>query len=441
MKLNQDTLTLLQANASAQGGEAGSMSVEQLLKIATNGEYSVTPEQLKELLGNNPEKLNTNFTDALRDQLSSNEEIELLQNLDKSNNPLNAKMQAMGLRPDAQPSSDIELLLQGDLNASSKAELSSNAELNQSLKTPMSIKNSALAQRGPATQSTIEGKSLAQLDIADNSELFVANKNIAQASKPSLNRKVNLTQNFLKNANDTGVFSQSRVQNFQSVLTTDESGMHKVNIKNNVKSVKNDGKKEQVLTDQLSFNNENSNVERLLPNDLAVNSISKSELSNNSGSKIFKLETLQSTDLTNINEVINKISDYIIQSRTSSQPRVEMSLQHQDMGQMDIIVERMQKGSDDLNIIIRGQSEQVRSLLSNNSTELMSNLARAGVQVADLKLEVASSNNSQMSNQFGSSEQGARNGQQQFGSENNQRNHDSQRRQELWDILSEGQAA
>jgi flagellar hook-length control protein FliK len=195
---------------------------------------------------------------------------------------------------------------------------------------------------------------------------------------------------------------------------------------------------------ELNFANNGENLKDATRIDsLNMGEIKSQMIENNASGKVFKLESLSSTELGDTENLISKISDYIIQSKASSEPRVEMSIAHKEFGVMDIVVEKMSRSSDELNIIIRGQSELGRSVLGQNQSELMSSLAKAGVQVADFKIETSSSNSS---GQFAQGEpgQGRQDGSganRDFGSENNQRNHDSQKRKELWDVLYSREAA
>jgi hypothetical protein len=152
--------------------------------------------------------------------------------------------------------------------------------------------------------------------------------------------------------------------------------------------------------------------------------------------KVFNLNNLTNTQDTD--GVMSQISDYIVQAKAAKEPTVNMKVQHQDLGMLDITVNRVQ--NDVVSIAIGTQDNASKLFLGQHRDSLMSHLSQAGVNVSDLKLEQSSA--SKNNNSFDQNQQQASNGQdRQFGSEQNQRRHDQERREELWDLVREKEVA
>ncbi len=129
-------------------------------------------------------------------------------------------------------------------------------------------------------------------------------------------------------------------------------------------------------------------------------------------------------------ELINKISDYIVQRQHEARPNVELTVKHQDLGDINIFVSKNANQSFD--VAINTQSIEGRQFFSQNQTDLFSSLTRSGLNINDLKLE-SSSSFAQSSKDGSSREFGGQNFSQQYHqSQNGQSRQESQRRQELW---------
>jgi len=153
------------------------------------------------------------------------------------------------------------------------------------------------------------------------------------------------------------------------------------------------------------------------------------------GQKIFNLNSI--TNKQDADSIMTQISDYIVQAKAAKEPTVNMKVQHQDLGVLDITVNRVQ--NDVVSIAIGTQDNASKLFLGQHRDSLLSHLSQAGVNVSDLKLEQSS--NSKNSN-LDQGQQHASQGQdRQFGSEQNQRRHDQQRREELWDVVREKEVA
>lgn len=182
------------------------------------------------------------------------------------------------------------------------------------------------------------------------------------------------------------------------------------------------------------------NASELTPitNSLMNNNQSLSPLINTqTPQKVFDLSQLQNTSQ---DQIISQIKDYIVQAKTASEPSVNMKVQHQDLGMIDITVQKMPQEA--IQIAIQTSSQDAKLFLNTHQRDLIQSLNQTGIQVSDLKIDSSSSlgkANADSSGQqqgFDQSSSGK-----QFGSENNQRQQDSQRRNELWKFLEEKEVA
>ncbi len=166
------------------------------------------------------------------------------------------------------------------------------------------------------------------------------------------------------------------------------------------------------------------------------------EVQQSSTQKVFDMGQIKTS---NSQEIMNQISDYIVQAKAAKEPTVSLKVDHKDFGQMDIVVSRLgtQANAENIAINIATSSPEIKALLQQHKGELFTTLAQSGMNVTDFKVDSASSrsgsdfnsnSNGSNSNQFAGSEK-------QFGSESNQRRHEQNRRADLWDLLKDKAAA
>lgn len=149
--------------------------------------------------------------------------------------------------------------------------------------------------------------------------------------------------------------------------------------------------------------------------------------------KVFNMSQMQNAG--DSEKVIGQIQDYVVQAQANNQSEVSMSFEHKDLGQVDLLVQKLDPKAEQLNIQIATRGAEATEFFKTHQNELLGNLNRAGIQVADFKLEsAASSNNSQQDfsqdNMNKGDQQFADRGQRQ--SEQGQRDADQQRREKLW---------
>jgi hypothetical protein len=153
-----------------------------------------------------------------------------------------------------------------------------------------------------------------------------------------------------------------------------------------------------------------------------------------SSPKIFDMTAVKTTDS---NEIMNQITDYVVQAKAAKEPTVNMRVNHEELGMIDITVSRVGVGQDALSVNIGAHTLDGKNFFQQNSKELFTHLTTAGINVADFKVETPSQtakNDFDFGSQSGRNNQGS--SEKQFGSEQNQRRHESERRQDLWKLLN-----
>lgn len=151
--------------------------------------------------------------------------------------------------------------------------------------------------------------------------------------------------------------------------------------------------------------------------------------------KVFDLSALKGQPL-DTDSVMQQIQDYVVQARASKEPTVQMKMNHQDLGMIDITVQKMQNNV--VNIAINSQDQGTKMFLGQHREQLLGHLSQAGVNVGDLKFDSHNSSSDTASGGFNGQNPGQH---RQYGSEQNQRQDDRQRRQDLWSLLREKEVA
>lgn len=144
----------------------------------------------------------------------------------------------------------------------------------------------------------------------------------------------------------------------------------------------------------------------------------------------------------NPNQIMTQITDYIVQAKAAKEPTVNMRVNHEELGMIDITVQKTMMGQDSIAVNIATHSADGKNFFQANSKDLFSHLTTSGLNISDLKVETptqTAKSDFDFGSQSGS--KGQAGSDKQFGSEQNQRKHDSDRRQDLWNLLSNKEAA
>lgn len=156
--------------------------------------------------------------------------------------------------------------------------------------------------------------------------------------------------------------------------------------------------------------------------------------------KVLNMNTVQLSG--NTDAVINQIQDYVVQTQAANQTEVAVSFEHQELGQVDLLVQKLDPKSEQLSIQIATRGNEAADFFKTHQGELINTLNRSGLQIADLKLDSASGNTQQeLAQDSSSKDQMFGKGQKQHNSESGQRDADQNRRRELWDQFYENKDA
>lgn len=155
--------------------------------------------------------------------------------------------------------------------------------------------------------------------------------------------------------------------------------------------------------------------------------------------KVFDMSQVKTE---NASQILNQITDYIVQAKAAKEPTVSMRMNHNDLGMIDITVTKTPGIQQDaLAINIGTHSQDGKNFFQQNSKDLFSHLTTAGFNISDLKVETPSQSAKSDFDMNHQGRQGSQQGERHAGSEQNQRRQDSDRRQELWNLLKEDKEA
>ena len=150
--------------------------------------------------------------------------------------------------------------------------------------------------------------------------------------------------------------------------------------------------------------------------------------------KVFDMNHIKSSDSS---EIMGQITDYVVQAKAAKEPTVNMRVNHEELGMIDITVSKSGLNQESVAINIGTHSADGKNFFQQNSKDLFSHLTTAGLNISDLKVDTPSQtakNDFDFGSQSGKNQQGS---ERQFGSEQNQRRHEQDRRQDLWKLLNQ----
>lgn len=343
-------------------------------------------------------------------------------------------------------SSENPLLMSGE---NSELNLNNNPEIELLGKTPnqdllAGVKNKA----AEATSSEQVDTMFPELTNILNGKSIEASKAVPEEVILADGKKINLAEiKNLKNGDSADVVAQEngeliQLQNLKKSAKNINANINPYmqlsgNGKNKVQEIKN--LKTQMIDGISTSESEAQSLKKIdLLSDVSrihqALDANKSDESNTKeiakANKVFDLSSLKSSSA---NEVIDQISNYIIQSAASRKPKVELSVQHEDLGRINVQVTRT--NPHQVNIEIMTQSGEAKQFLNLHQADLLSHLSNSGINVSDLKIDQSNTSNQTDSNSKNSGEGfGGKNQFSQNHSEDNNKREDSKRREEMWNL-------
>lgn len=255
-------------------------------------------------------------------------------------------------------------------------------------------------------------------------------------AKPSLVKNVDTSSKIVDNENVVDLLNQKK--NLRNPVQAQYANQNpKFVLEKIMKEVKAKAGVSEMTPDEAKMIN---NIDMLTDADKMVKLVggekefdTKSQMSLKASDKVFDMSRIKSS---NANEIIDQISNHIIQNQTARSTNVDLAVNHADLGRININVSKL--NPDQVNIQIMTHTPEGKQFFAENSRGLLNHLASNGVNVNDLKLDNTSSSNlnsgkdnSNSSEQFAGGQRGQQSPNQ---SEDNNRRQDSKRREDLWDL-------
>ncbi|MBC74792.1 MAG: hypothetical protein CME64_02135 [Halobacteriovoraceae bacterium] len=370
------------------------MSFEDAQKLVENLDQQVDAAKLKQ--GELNQKLQSLLPENVTKAQFGNTEVAEQAILTEGKNPDAAKLGAQKLETIESP---LAKLLKGQKAETTKESSALQDIVAKSTKQPQALKEQAALKtiQTPQTQNAEQAKA-----VQDGQGLVDLNQFMAKQSKTGKKRALN-----------------SQYKNEQQSMITNHAFAKK-----NPEIVQT-----QVEADTSASMDMNQGSEQLLNLKAESNSLQQTQ----SSTKVFDLNALNKSS--NIDTVIGQIQDYIVQAKAAKEPTAQMSFNHPELGDIDLMVQKA--GGDKVNVVIGHQGAEAGKFFQKHQNELVQTLQNSGIQVGEFKLESSSSSNNNGTNQNNSDSNSKQFANQQNRSgEQQQRKEDSNRREELWSLLN-----
>ena len=213
-------------------------------------------------------------------------------------------------------------------------------------------------------------------------------------------------------------------------------GMKAVPAQQHKLALENGLKQTQVVKDGAAVEGGNSpvNSQQFILNMMNEQKTSNQLNETQAAPKVFDMNQVKTT---NADQIINQITDYTIQAKAAKEPTVNLRMNHDELGMIDITVTKSGVNHEAIAINIGTHSADGKTFFQQNTKDLFSHLTNAGLNISDLKVETptqTAKSDFDFGSQSGKNQSGA---EKQFGSESNQRRHESERRQDLWKLLNQ----
>ena len=240
--------------------------------------------------------------------------------------------------------------------------------------------------------------------------------------------------------NPIAVSKQAQQKIVSNQYAPKSNSMFKTNLDNKVSEAKPVTSSKTQMKDIMLGNTEKLNatgIETELPEHLTVQNTARPVALGATAGKVFEMQAAPDLANATSDEVITKIQDYIIQTQVGKEKQVEFSFRHQDLGQVDLQVQKTQ--NDGINILIGTNSAEGAKFFTQHQAELLQNLGQAGLNIAEFKMDHSSKSQSQdFSDQ---KQQFSQNSHKEHQSESGARKEEQEKRAQLWKDLAYEEAA
>lgn len=146
---------------------------------------------------------------------------------------------------------------------------------------------------------------------------------------------------------------------------------------------------------------------------------------------------MSNVDSSNAAEVIDKISNYVSQSRLQNTEELNLVVKDNALGKFNINVNKL-KNQGNVQLEITTMADEGHKFFTENESDLVKSLIKSGIKLTDVKVTASGENQQTNNDSRNSSGKNSSEGQsQQFGSKDRNEDADSQRRQSLWEQYKE----
>lgn len=285
-----------------------------------------------------------------------------------------------------------------------------------------------------------------QLKTVVSGEEFVNNKNFKNNAESKLNQKPEVF--------DPQLLALQKNMNLASKMKGYQQGQNVLNdtlIKTNrdlaFKDKKTGASKvDELLNSDMKKSNELSMIKEnpFTPVVAMKNETENQSLKLNQNQKVLDLSSVNTT---NKNELIQKISDYVMQSQVAGKDQIDLTVRHESLGQFQIQVNKV-PNQNHIDMQIVANSAEGHKFFVEHEGALVKSLQQSGIQLSDLR--IVSNITEMTANSFAESKQFNSFSQNQNGSQHSSEQHSNfqsfsggdfrqgkERRNELWNEYRE----
>ncbi|MDD0852652.1 hypothetical protein HBN50_06065 [Halobacteriovorax sp. GB3] len=250
-----------------------------------------------------------------------------------------------------------------------------NAENNELTKL---FKNMPVSESAKLDSEQV-GKDSSKLKLIKSGEDFLENRKF-------INKKNIQTTELLKNSSEgKSIRNFSGITKFQQEQSVLENGIIKTDKKEVMKSLKGSSSADGEMKIDMALQGQAKTASELglLTNDgIKPLQAKTASVEASVQNKVIDLTSMNPTDT---EQMIQKISDYVVQSRVQNADRLDLTVKHDSLGQFNIQVNK-QSNSEFVDLQIKTATAEGNQFFAKNEVELLKHLSQKGVKIQDIKI-------------------------------------------------------
>lgn len=223
------------------------------------------------------------------------------------------------------------------------------------------------------------GKDSSKLKLIKSGEDFLENRKF-------INKKNIQTTELLKNSSEgKSIRNFSGITKFQQEQSVLKNGIIKTDKKEVMKSLNGSSSADGEMKIDMALQGQAKTASELglLTND-GIKPLQAKTASVEAGvqNKVIDLSSMNPSDT---EQMIQKISDYVVQSRVQNADRLDLTVKHDSLGQFNIQVNK-QSNSEFVDLQIKTATAEGNQFFAKNEVELLKHLSQKGVKIQDIKI-------------------------------------------------------